>query len=1648
MQKRILSMFLVVCMVFTLFPAVTFATESSAIGTINDVDSKTSAVCKNHKEHDKSCGYIKAIEGIPCGDLAEDGYFCGPIKDLDQASPSDADETDNNEETYICDHTDGCGYAEAVEGVPCAHECDLCSSGNEDLKENCSCGVLCTEDQGNPDCLVCNTADEALSVCKGSVSPAAIKEVTGFSELEEAVRYQRTDAGSLNLPESLKATVDGMEKEVPVTWKGRSEINSMGGGLYVLTAETKESYTLADGVAAPKITAMILGRGRDGGLGTAQNPLEISSEVLLREVSELVNDGQLETLVSGKAEAKVCFILTNDIILHGEWTPIGTQDSPFRGVFDGDGHTVTGLPNGAFMGVEDLFGSTAEGSEIKNLGPLKAQSQDVFKVESLSLDGTKEKVVDLSSEVQTFSSYNEGSVHVRFRLNNTSPSADAGLMSLFSMSNSNVENTYMVFYVNPVSGKVGYELRNNSTTINSVSGSAEVKDKNWHTISYVFSLTSGKQQIYLDGELIQESNKPNFLSSVTDQPNTVRIGNLSRLNKGDHTWVFQGDIDFLEISGIPSDEEEVKEIHQATIDHRTTAEEPADSVKTKTIDLFKAGYENSNSYRIPSLLTVSDGADSVVIAAIDKRNKDASDWYDIDTVIRRSFDNGNTWDSIQTLVDLPSKDNLDASFTIDASMVQDADTGRIFLLVDMFPESYALVSSHLLETGTGWKKVNGKNYFILRNYPEIKDTGTSLGNYTTEYLLDTSDGKVYLASDNSVTAYTVPNFHTGELLKNGVSAGNIFMYSKGGNPGEITAVRTSYLWMMSSDDLGATWTDPVDITGQVKKDWMLFIGTGPGVGMQIKHGQHAGRLVFPIYHSNKNLGGSQASAVIYSDDNGVTWELGKSPMILEGLDPETMNNSSKLLTENQVVEVGSKGVLKMFCRNRSGKVKVATSKDGGETWVSLQQDSQLIDPYCQLSIIPYSQLVDNKQAFIFSNPADTSRNNGTVRLGLYDETTDTFNWKYKRLLHPGAFQYSSLTELPDKTIGILYEGDVPNMKFTSFNDRWIIAGDPIGLTKKPSITNITMEQSDDLLTFTVDFDQYLIKTGHPQLKFTLAGKEKAASYASGNGSKTFTFTYTLSDKESGNVIAVNVKAPDGSTIGNRNNELPVDVSYPFKAKQFPEDTTGDGSTGDDSTGDDSTEDGSANDRDSSSDDSDTNTAAAIPPAAKPVIPTQGEIKVTANLDENGNAAIHITNQNVTDALEKALADAKKSGNTASGITLIFNVDTGGTTVNSVMVNLLKTVQDTIIGKQIVNTIVVIDNPDIKIDMDLNTIKEINRQAQSDVNITAIRKSNGTLTGNAKTAIGSRPVFDLTVTGGDGKEVQNFGEGSVSVTMPYTLGANEKAGNVQAVYVDGSDKVQWLTSSVYDKTKKVMSFSTNHFSTYGVGYRDDVPAFTDISGHWAKDDIEFAVNRGLLSGTGAAAFSPDSAMTRGMLVTALGRLASADVSGYKQSSFSDVAADSYQLGYIEWAVKNGIVNGDTDGRFNPDASVTREQTAAILSDYAKAIGFTTPKVHELNTFEDSVKISAYAIGAVKQMQMAGVLAGKKGNMFDPQGTATRAEVSAMLRRFAELTISSDTMQGWTMNDSGQWRYYENGRPATGTKNIDGTAYTFDKYGLMP
>ena len=356
--------------------------------------------------------------------------------------------------------------------------------------------------------------------------------------------------------------------------------------------------------------------------------------------------------------------------------------------------------------------------------------------------------------------------------------------------------------------------------------------------------------------------------------------------------------------------------------------------------------------------------------------------------------------------------------------------------------------------------------------------------------------------------------------------------------------------------------------------------------------------------------------------------------------------------------------------------------------------------------------------------------------------------------------------------------------------------------------------------------------------------------------------------------------------------------------------------------------------------------------------------------------------------------------------------------------------------------------------DLAALQEIAAKSTGDITLTAVRETG--LAGDALDAVGSRPAYRLAVgyTGADGKTatVQSFGAGRVTLGLAYKPAATEQTGALFLVYsADGKD-AQWLYQSSYDRNSGNVIASTGHLSVYGVGYQT-APAFTDTGNHWAKADIDFVASRGLFQGadgalgTPEATFSPDGTITRGMFVTALGRLAGIDPAAYPSSRFNDVAGASIYAPYVEWAASKGIVSGTGEKTFSPDSAITREQMAVIMQRYAQRLGYTLPVARKAVTFTDENQITGSIKGAVQRVQQAGIMSGKGNNRFGPKDAATRAEAAVALRRFVEVVIDRGTAGGWGQNDAGRWLYYLDGKPVSGWKQIEGKWYWFDAAGLM-
>ncbi|HEY0946667.1 MAG TPA: sialidase family protein [Opitutaceae bacterium] len=227
------------------------------------------------------------------------------------------------------------------------------------------------------------------------------------------------------------------------------------------------------------------------------------------------------------------------------------------------------------------------------------------------------------------------------------------------------------------------------------------------------------------------------------------------------------------------------------------------------------------------------------------------------------------------------------------------------------------------------------------------------------------------------------------------------------------------VWLFHSNDDGATWSAPREITADVKDPTWRWYATGPGVGVQIESGPHAGRLVIPCDHTvaasarRESKSSIQGSHVIYSDDHGRTWRRGAEVQ--------------PLYNECQVVELfDERGTLVLDMRSYARRARRAqvTSTDGGATWSEPRDVPELIEPVCQASI-----LRGPGRTILFSNPAhESKRLNLTVRASVDNAAT----WPHALVLHPGPAAYSCLVTLSETEAACLYENGVkrPYAKIT------------------------------------------------------------------------------------------------------------------------------------------------------------------------------------------------------------------------------------------------------------------------------------------------------------------------------------------------------------------------------------------------------------------------------------------------------------------------------------------------------------------------------------------------------------------------------------------------------------------------------------------
>lgn len=430
---------------------------------------------------------------------------------------------------------------------------------------------------------------------------------------------------------------------------------------------------------------------------------------------------------------------------------------------------------------------------------------------------------------------------------------------------------------------------------------------------------------------------------------------------------------------------------------------------------FASGTMGSDEYRIPALITLNDGR---VMAAADMRYTHGQDSPEnIDTLV--AYKNSDGWD-YQVLNHFDDcadgTSSLDSASFIDSAVVQSEATGRIFVVTTFYPSGCGTPNA---KRGSGFiTDKNGVRHLALTASGNDKMPGKYecyVGEFDGDFANVVGTDKNYTVDKEYNLYLDGKPIYTKQINSDKQVQQNVFFSSA-----DYHVFPTSYLAMRYSDDNGASWSSLNIVSGSIKQDSEGFLGVCPGRGaLTAVNGKE--RILFPVYD---NSTACERMSVMYSDDNGETWQRGERARHMPGVGKTS---------ESQIITCPD-GSLKMFARNTSRFVACAKSYDGGVTWGRFTLDRGLnCTKNCMVSFINYKAAkIDGKDVVIGSyGTGGAQRRDGIIRVGLMSEGGE-IEWISTYRLNEGFFAYSCLTELPDGRIACLYEYDPSQMVYREF----------------------------------------------------------------------------------------------------------------------------------------------------------------------------------------------------------------------------------------------------------------------------------------------------------------------------------------------------------------------------------------------------------------------------------------------------------------------------------------------------------------------------------------------------------------------------------------------------------------------------------------
>ncbi|WP_339319161.1 S-layer homology domain-containing protein [Paenibacillus sp. FSL R10-2734] len=377
------------------------------------------------------------------------------------------------------------------------------------------------------------------------------------------------------------------------------------------------------------------------------------------------------------------------------------------------------------------------------------------------------------------------------------------------------------------------------------------------------------------------------------------------------------------------------------------------------------------------------------------------------------------------------------------------------------------------------------------------------------------------------------------------------------------------------------------------------------------------------------------------------------------------------------------------------------------------------------------------------------------------------------------------------------------------------------------------------------------------------------------------------------------------------------------------------------------------------------------------------VPVKAEVGANGSAIATITENQLVEAITKAMNEVAKHGANASvAIKLDVNAPANANVVGLTLSN--EALTKFISSKA---NLLNISTTNGTMTIDAKTASSISKQATGTITITLSKKEVSTLSAEVQRKIGDRPVVNFEINSG-GETISQF-DGNVIVTIPYILKVGENPNAIVVYDINTTDKHETLRNYKYDATSNAVAFKTPNSSTYAVGYNK--VGFNDVAENsWYNNAVTFVSARGITNGLGDGNFGSENKITRAQSLVMLMRAFGINPDENSENNFGD-AGNTYYSGYLSAAKRLGITNGLGNNVFAPDKQVTRQELFVLTYNTLKNINElpTVTGKKELKDFKDAEIVSTYATDAMTLFVKTGVVSGSNGKLL-PNDKATRAE----------------------------------------------------------